>query len=70
MNTLKKLRLCPNCADDVVYRYPNIVFIQDINKHNCDYCASFCATSTALIAREAPKNCMENTQLKHYKGKR
>jgi len=55
MNTLKKLRLCPNCADDVVYRYPNIVFIQDINKHNCDYCASFCATSTALIAREAPK---------------
>ena len=53
--TLKKLRLCSNCADDVVYRHPDIVFIPDVNRHNCDYCAMFCFTSTALIARSIPK---------------
>ena len=62
MINVKKLRLCQNCADAVVYRYPNSVFTPDVNKHNCDYCASFCVTSTALIARETPENCMENRQ--------
>ena len=53
--TLKKLRLCSSCADDVVYRYPSIVFIPDVNRNNCDYCAMFCSTSTAFIARSIPK---------------
>ena len=58
--TLKKLRLCSKCANNVVFRNPDIVFIPDLNRNNCDYCSMFCSTSTALIARETPKKRGKN----------